>query len=402
MSIFKKKKRKTKKQEFVYIDPDLDIEAEFRKRRMSGEKDREFDEIEGMQYINTQCQLMTEASDYIEKIKDEYKKLGRQMSDISIIESAPDIVRKNLRAVASRITELKEKTHNIRQEKSKLTSSQYDIMEKYSDDFPKALVNLQNDEKYCNAVRHDMQMLEAEKISLKEDIENYGMRRTNIRNISIISLLAMIAVYIIFFVSGQLNSTNGMVLFMVVLLMTAVYVLLIFISQRNTIYRTRLAEKKLARAVMLLNKTKIKYVNIANSVDYQQKKFHVKNSYELSRTYEIYLDEKKKVEKYKNSETELGKATYDLEEMLSGMGLLDSDFWCARLDALSDDKAMKALKKNLRESRSTLMDQIEYNRIRIEESKNNVMTYVKNHPEQSDKVMAVVDSYEKAEKTVDI
>ena len=79
MSIFKKKKRKTKKQEFVYIDPDLDIEAEFRKRRMSGEKDREFDEIEGMQYINTQCQLMTEASDYIEKIKDEYKKLGRQM-----------------------------------------------------------------------------------------------------------------------------------------------------------------------------------------------------------------------------------------------------------------------------------------------------------------------------------
>ena len=275
-------------------------------------------------------------------------------------------------------------------------------MEKYSDDFPKALVNLQNDEKYCNAVRHDMQMLEAEKISLKEDIENYGMRRTNIRNISIISLLAMIAVYIIFFVSGQLNSTNGMMLFMVMLLMTAVYVLLIFISQRNTIYRTRLAEKKLARAVMLLNKTKIKYVNIANSVDYQQKKFHVKNSYELSRTYEIYLDEKKKVEKYKNSETELGKATYDLEEMLSGMGLLDSDFWCARLDALSDDKAMKALKKNLRESRSTLMDQIEYNRIRIEESKNNVMTYVKNHPEQSDKVMAVVDSYEKAEKTVDI
>lgn len=401
MSLFKKKNKKPKKEEFVYIDPDLDIEAEFRKRRQSGEKDSDFDEIEGMQYINTQCQLMTESSGYVEKIKDEYRALGRQMSDIAAIESSSDDVRNKLRTTAAKMIQLKEKRRNLRNEKSKLTSSQYDTMEKYADDFPKALSNLQNDEKYCSAVKHDMQMLEAEKKSLKEDIDNYGMRRTNIRNISIISLLAIIAVFIIFFASGQLDSENGMILFMVVLLMTAVYVFLIFISQRNTVYRTRLAEKKLDRAVTLLNKTKIKYVNIANSVDYQHQKFHVRNSYELGKIYEIYLDEKKKTEKYRNSETELGEATYELEELLSGLGLFDTDFWNTRLDVLSDDKAMKALKKNLKLSRVKLMDQIEYNRTRIEDAKNNVMTYVKNHPEQADRAMAVVDSYENTEKTVD-
>lgn len=401
MSFFKKKNRKPKKEEFVYIDPDLDIEAEFSRRRQSGVKDSDFDEIEGMQYINTQCQLMTESSGYVEKIKDEYRALGRQMSDISAIESAPDNVRKNLKSIASRMIELREKRRNLRNEKSKLTSSQYDTMEKYADDFPKALVNLQNDEKYLSAVKHDMQMLEAEKRSLREDIENYGMRRTNIRNISIISLLAIIAVFIIFFISGQLESDNGMILFMVVLLMAAVYVLLIFLLQRNTIYRTGLAGKKLDRAVMLLNKTKIKYVNIANSVDYQRQKFHVRDAYELGKIYEIYLDEKKKTEKYRNSESELGETTYELEELLSGLGLFDTDFWNTRLDVLSDDKAMKAFKKNIRLSRVKLMDQIEYNRTRIEDAKNNVMTYVKNHPDQADRVMAVVDSYENTEKTVD-
>ena len=39
----------------------------------------------------------------------------------------------------------------------------------------------------------------------------------------------------------------------------------------------------MARAVTLLNKTKIKYVNIAGSVDYQYEKYGVKNSYQLSR-----------------------------------------------------------------------------------------------------------------------
>ena len=399
MSIFKKK---PKKEEFVYIDPDLDIEAEFRKRRKSDIKDGDFDEIEGMQYVNTQCQVVAETSAYIEKIKDEYRQLGRQMSDISSIESLSEDSRLQLKKQAVKAIELREKKKNIRREKSKLTSIQHDTMEKYEEEFPKALVNLQNDEKYLSAVKHDMKMLESEEISLREDIENCTNRRLNIRNVAVISFFAIMAVFVIFLASGQIESEHGMRLFMIVLLMAALLVLLVFIAQRNVLYRMKLAEKKLNRAVMLLNKTKIKYVNIANSVDYQQKKYHTKNAYELGRTYEIYLDEKKKLEKYRKSVTELDDAEFVIDRMLTEMNLFDPDFWMARIDVLADDKAMKTFKKELKLKRVKLMDQIEFNRKKTEDAKNNVMKYVKEHPEQSEKVMAVVDSYDEGEKTVDI
>lgn len=53
-------------------------------------------------------------------------------------------------------------------------------------------------------------------------------------------------------------------------------VAIIFLVQRNSLYQFRLCDKKMARAVTLLNKTKIKYVNIAGSVDYQYEKYGVK------------------------------------------------------------------------------------------------------------------------------
>ena len=400
MSIFKKHKKK--KEEFIYIDPDLDIEAVFRKNKISDRNDSDFREIEDMQYINTQCQLMTESDGYIEKIKGEYKELGRQMADISSIESAPDSVREDITKNASKILELREKRKSMFREKSRLTKVQSDTMERYADDFPQALVNLQNDEKYCSAVKHDMKMLEAEKASLKEDITNYGLRRGNIRNISVISLIAIAIVFIIFFASGQMESEHGMLLFMIVLTMTAILVFLIFFLQRNTLYRLKLAERKLERAVNLLNKTKIKYVNIANSVRYQRTKYHVKNSYDMGRIYETYLDEKKKAEKYKTSESALGDAMYNLDETLKGLNLFDVDFWNARADILSDKKAMEAFKKDIKKKREKMMDQIDYNKGRIEDARENIMKFVDDHPDQADKVMKVLDSFGHTEKTVDI
>ena len=43
-------------------------------------------------------------------------------------------------------------------------------------------------------------------------------------------------------------------------------------------------------AITLMNKTKIKFVNVQNAVSYTCERFHVKNSYELNVLYDLYID----------------------------------------------------------------------------------------------------------------
>ncbi len=396
MGLFKKKNKK-QKENFTYIDPELDIEAEFGRRKGAEPADKEFRDIEGLQYVRTQCQLIEESHEYIDELKAEYDAVSAYLSDIQIIESQSETDRKRVRMTAQEILALQQKRDKLQNEKPRLAASQYAMFDKYGRDFPGALVQLQNDEKYCGAVKHDLRVLEAEKMSLKEDIDNARMRRTNIKNVSIISLLGIIAVFIIFFVSGQLSDNGGMILFMVVLLLAAVYVLLIFFMQRRNMYKFRLAEKKLARAVTLLNKTKIKYVNIFNSVEYQQEKYGVKNSYELSRIYEIYLDEQKKSERFRSSGVELEDAHARLTELISRMGLYDVSVWNSQIEALVEPKTMKALRGSLNARRQKLRDRMEYNSVRIEEAKKGITDYVKKHPDRADPVMEIVEGYDRVD-----
>ena len=159
-------------------------------------------------------------------------------------------------------------------------------------------------------------------------------------------------------------------------------------------YRHKLAEKKLARAITLLNKTKIKYVNIVNSVEYKQEKYGVKNSYELSRIYEIYLDEQKKSERFRSFGVELEDAHGRLTELVSGIGLYDASVWNSQIEALIEPKAMKTLRTSLNARRQKLRDRMEYNAERIEESKKSIMDYLKKHPDKADSVMEIVDGYD--------
>ncbi len=400
MSIFKRRKNKKQNKEKlddIFFDPELDIEAEFRKRDIiqhSQRSEKEFSDIEDMQYVRLQCEQAAESSRYIAELKLEYQAVSSYLNDISLIESCQASDRILISKAAQEILELTGKREKYIQHKPQLSSKKFARFQRYEELFPKALTSLQNDEKYAQAVRHDMRILEAEKISLKEDIENLGLRRGNLKNISIISLVGIVGVFIVFFASQQLKKQSGMTLFMVVLLLAAVYVLLIFFLQRRTIYNIELSQRKLARAVTLLNKTKIKYVNIANSVDYQLAKYDVKNSYELSREYELYLTDKKADERFRSSSAELNEAVIRLNKQLDRLGLYDSSVWEAQAEALAEPKEMIEVRHKLNIRRQKLRDRIDYNMERIEDCKKNIMNMVRLNSSKAKEVMAIVDSYD--------
>lgn len=385
--LFKRKKKKT---EDVYINPELDIEAEFNKR--GGNK--EYQVIEQMQYVNTQCEQIADSSKYIAELKAEYQIVDNYISDVKIIESQPDNVKKSLKASIDAVKKLESQRANIKNSAPLISGSRYEMFEKHQKEFPKALTDFINDEKYCQQVKHDMQLLEAEKLSLKEDMKDYNGRRINIRNISIISLLAICVIFAVFIGTGRFTGDDGITLFMIVLLLSAIFVLLILLLIRSTAYKFKLSEKKLQRAITLLNKTKVKYVNIYGSVEYQKEKFNVKNSLELSKEYEAYLTEKKKAEKYRSSTVELDEAMGRFSERLAKLNLFDASIWEKQMGSIYNQKEMDAIKSTLINRRNKLRSRIDYNMEQIENSKKGIIEFVKKHPELADEVLGIVESFD--------
>lgn len=391
MGFFKKIKdffTSKKKENKDYLADELTEEFDRRNSR------KEYKLIEQLQYVRTQCEQVADSSKYIAQLKAEHLIVSNYINDVKIIESQNEAVRKNLRTNAQAIVKLRNQRETLKNTASLLAADRYNLFEKYKNEFPQALTDFINDEKMLQKVKQDMRILEAEKVSLKEDMKDYERRRVNIRTLAIISLIAICAVFGIFIASGQFTGDEGTTLFMVVLLMAAVFVLLIVFLIRNTTYRMRVAEKKHAKTITILNKTKIKYVNMVNSMDYQKEKYGVTNSLELSKEYEAYLADKKKAEKYRSSAVELDEAIERFNARLAKMNLYDVSIWEKQITALVFDKDLDLVKKSLNNRCNKLVDQMEYNVKQIELAKEGIIKFVKKHPELSEQVMGIVESYE--------
>ncbi len=391
---FGRKKSKRKKEEYEYLDPSFDPDYGFEKGHGKSAKNDEFDEIQQLTYIRTQCEQVNESSRYIDELKIEYQAVLNYLSDIQIIESLPKDDKKKLNTLAKHIIDVRKKRHSYRTEPVLLSREKTEMFNKYADEFPKALSDLMNDEKYLQIVKHDMKMLEAEKLSLSEDMNAMSSRRRNIRNVAIISLIAIVVVFIVFFASGVLGNESAQVAFMVVMLLVVVIVMLIFILQKNAYSQIKDDEKKLARAITLLNKVKIKYVNIYNSVDYHLSKYKVKSAYQLSNDYENYLKDKKTHEKYRRTFAELAEAEDMLSHTLDKLKLYDDSVWVNQVEALVDQKEMIEIKHNLNQRKAKLKQQIDYNTTRIEDAKAGILTFMKKNPDKVKAVQDIVNSYE--------
>ena len=70
---------------------------------------------------------------------------------------------------------------------------------------------------------------------------------------------------------------------------TAVVVCGIYMKIQNDLSEIQVAERSQNRAIVLLNKVKLKYINVANAVDYACEKYHVKVLENWKTSGEYYL-----------------------------------------------------------------------------------------------------------------
>ena len=259
---------------------------------------------------------------------------------------------------------------------------------------PKILKSYQNDEKYMLALKKDVSMLEAEKINLKYEKSDMLKRQIRIKGFSVIAMVGLTAIFIVFVIAAEKYNINVEGIFIVVLLLAAIYVAIVAIMSKKTIETLKLNELKMAKATSLQNRAKIKYINAVNNVEYQREKYGVKDARQMGEVFEQYMTMKLEKQQYQHNTSELAKTGNIFAALLKTYDLYDANIWVALARALVEPAEMRNVKNNLISRRKKIKEQIDYNIKLTKKAKEKIFDMIKTYPDEKESIMKVINSYD--------
>ncbi|SDM55765.1 hypothetical protein [Lachnospira pectinoschiza] len=347
-------------------------------------------------YVKSQCDIMEEASSYVERAKLEYETVAEYYEDTNKICDAPTNMKLKVENAAERVENLTTDRRISRGMGNQLPMEVFRKLESLEDQIPGAIDDIQSQENYYENVKRDMRMLEGERINLKSEARSLVRRQLNIRSLAITTIICLMVVFVVFVIAMfKLQDDANTLLFVIVTALAAALALFMFALLRRTEREVYVVENKINKATTLLNKVKIKYINAANTLDYEYAKYDITSSYELAEKFKLFnimrADQKHLVE----MTSALSSAEKELEDILRMLDLYDPHIWLSQARAILSDKEMVEIRHKLTSRRQKLRGQIEYNENRIKEAKNNIKNVTNKNPQYAADALRVVEMYER-------
>lgn len=388
----------------VYADEDIVVgeelsdkeEAVNNKRRLEQVNINVYDEKELSVYVSGQCEIIKDAVNNIDIFMAEYNNITERFDDIELLENAPKNLQKQIADAAEEVDNLEVDRHIFRSTENKLSNNAYRRMERYEEEIPKAYRFIKEQEEHFEAVKHDLQMLEGEKMALRLEARNLKKRQNKIKSMTVTMFACLIAVFSVFTIAIiAMDEDENISLFFLVTILGAAFALAMFAILKSTQRQVKVTEIKLNKAIGLINKTRIKFVNATNVLDFEYEKFKIKNSDELGRKYELYLEMKEDQKQIVNMTSRLNEAQEVLLDRLRRIGMKDPYFWMTEVKALYNRKEMVEVRHDFTMERQKLRSKIEYNENEINNAKASIRVVNQKHPEFTDTTIKILDEYEK-------
>lgn len=343
-------------------------------------------------HVLDHCEQIIEAARELDETKKEYDIVTRYLEDIETLTGLPDEKKNELSSIAEQLCRLNEKRNDYLNTSKKISDTDYVMMERMQDEIPDAIRRLQTNEAYQTTVKSDMSYLEGEKMQwtlLRNSLlhEKYVLR---IASYLVFSVFFLLLVLLAVLQAGfSVDVTWGWIVVAVLAAGGGFFILIRYQNARSGIAR---AELNANHAIALLNRTKIKYVNITNAVDYACEKYHVKGSRELNYRWQQYQEALREKERYERANDEFGVYSHRLTAKLQEYELYDAKVWCDQPQALMKSSEMSELKHNLLVRRQKLRARIQYHADMVESERGEVDQLMKQHPEYEDKIRDIVRS----------
>lgn len=357
MFFWRKKKEKSFEKKFGELEATILSEKDYKDAR----------KIE--QYVVERLEQIIEVTKEIEDEKSEYRMVTAYLNDIQLLEDMPEDEHKKIVEIAANVVQLNTARTEFLNSSKKLSDAQFTQLERLEEEIPTAIKRLSANEVYRDTLMKDMKYLEREKTewALRKDYLVHHVNKLKYLLYIMLGVSATAAVII-----GLLQLVLELDMFygwMAWVFVTAVVICVIYLRMQSDREEISAADRCQNKAITLLNKVKLKYVNIANAIEYTCEKYHVESASELNQQWEYYLEAVKEREKYERTSEDLDYFKGRLVRALAQYKFYDAQVWVVQAVALVNPKEMVEVKHGLVSRRQKLRSRIEYNMQIVKEQK---------------------------------
>ncbi len=383
MWFFKRKKEKNNSKP-EYLDETL-----------SAQEELSMDQREVGHYVLDSCEQLIESARELDETKKEYDTVTNYLKDIELLMELNEEKLGPIQKIAEQIGTLDQTKNEYLNTSKKISDAQFLMMEQQEADIPDAIRRLQTNETYQATVKSDMSYLEGEKLQWTMCLSQLTHEKKLLRNASLLLFSAFVLVMVLLLVlqfGFSVDITWGWIITAICAVCGAAF---IFIRYQNDSVGIVRAKQKANRAIELLNKTKLKYVNITNAVDYARETYHVKNAKEFEYQWEQYLEAVKEKKRYQRTNDELAFCKRKLHGLLLELGLYDASVWPEQSYALLSHSELSERKHNLLVRRQKLRARMQYNNDTMQNERARIDRLMELHPEHEEAIREMLRSVDK-------
>ena len=345
--------------------------------------------------IQERCERVMENAREIDDGKKEYYIVTSYLNDIELLENlAPDQA-EEIHKAADYVAKLNLARDQFLNTSKKISDAQFQMIQRQEEQIPDAIKNLRANEEYQAVVKRDMQYLEGEKQEWEIQKKDLRRLRRRMRRDSFLLLFGAATAAVLLLVLTIGFSYELRYAWMGVIaasLFGAAYIVLRLESSRRDMQQ---AEVNINYAITLLNKVKIKYVNITNAVDYVHETYHVRDSREFEYQWDLYQEAMREQEKYRKTNEDLNYYYEKLVRLLRKCKLYDARVWIEQPQALVEQKEMVEIKHNLLVRRQKLRSRIAYNLDIVKKERQEIDRMMKNYRKNDPALLSLINSIDK-------
>lgn len=342
--------------------------------------------------VMERCERVMQNAREIDDGKKEYYIVTSYLNDIELIENlAPDQA-EEVQKAADYVAKLNQARDQFLNTSKRISDAQFQMIQRQEDQIPDAIKNLRANEEYQATVKRDMQYLEGEKQEWEIQKKDCRRLQRRLRKTSVFLLFAAASAAVLLLILSMGFSYDlqyAWIGVMAVSFLGAAYIVLRLENSRHDI---RQADVNINYAITLLNKVKIKYVNITNAVDYVHDKYHVRDSREFEYQWDLYQEAMREQEKYRKTNEDLNYYYEKLVRLLKKCDLYDSRVWIEQPQALTDQKEMVEIKHNLLVRRQKLRSKIAFNLDIVKRERQEIDRMLKTQKEDNPRLRSMISS----------
>ncbi len=345
-------------------------------------------EEECFEYIKHLNEQKKVAKRQLSELKEEYARIGSVLNDVVKIEEIQEKDRQELLDAATRIDEINKERKKFQSTESKISEKQYQKMEEYGESIRPMMAQLDEEEKYAHVLEQDMRHLEAEKTSIRYEKDELQSKKTVAKK-AVEWAVVLLGISIVFYIVCMILLKEDYENFLYIMLgIVGILLTITFLVYQKTVKELRLADRKLNKAILLLNRVKARYVITLNSIQYQYAKYEVSSAYELNYIWGLYLEERKNREKYRASSDRLHEAEMAVIGILTEYMVEQPRFWISYVTALLDAREMVEVRHDLNGRRKMLRENMEGNRVFLDMAETEKKKLAEINPEYAQMILA--------------